>query len=74
MRRKIEQLIEERMTPFLQTLNGKIDVVDVDNDIVFIRLDLKDIHSDKTKETLQYSIKDAILKTFPLVKGVVTLD
>jgi Fe-S cluster biogenesis protein NfuA len=71
MRRKIEQLIEERMTPFLQTLNGKIEVIDVDNDIVFIKLDVKDIHNVKTKDTLQYSIKDAILKTFPLIKSVI---
>ena len=60
MRRKMEQLLEERITPFLQTHNGKMDVIDVDNDIVFIKLDVKCINSDKTKETLQHSIKNAL--------------
>ena len=38
MRRKIESYIEERINPFLKTHQGLLEVVDLDNDILIVKL------------------------------------
>ena len=74
MRRKIENHIKERIIPFLKTHGGKIEVVDVDNDVAYLRLDVEYHNKGQSEETLQYSVKKALCETFPELKDVIYVE
>ena len=74
MRRKIESYIEERINPFLKTHQGLLEVVDLDNDILIVKLIVEYDNEGKIKQTLLNSIRSALQEKFPHVKKIVEVS
>ena len=60
MMRKIEAYVEERINPFLKTHQGFLEIVDLDNDILIIKLNVEYDKEGKIKQTLLTSIRNAL--------------
>ena len=74
MRRKIELYIEERINPFLKTHKGLLEVVDLDNNILIIKLNVEYDDKGKIKQTLLTSIKSAIQEEFPQILKIIEVS
>ena len=74
MRRKIESYVEERINPFLKTHQGLLEVVDLDNDILIIKLKVEYDNQGKIKQTLLSSIKSALQKKFPNILKIIEVS
>jgi len=74
MKRKIESYVEERINPFLKTHQGLLEVVDLDNNILVIKLNVEYDKEGKIKQTLLNSIRSALQEKFPHILKVVEVS
>lgn len=73
MIRKIEALLEEQVRPSLAAHGGNIEVVDVDNDKVYIKLMGGCQGCSSSSATVKEGIERLLFKAFPEITEVVDL-
>ena len=74
MIRKIEKLLDEQIRPALSGHGGDIEVIDLDNNQLFVKLTGGCQGCSSSKATLKDGIERLIISTYPeLVKEVVDL-
>lgn len=71
MFRKIEALFDNQIRPSLAQHGGNVEVVDIDNDILFVRLTGGCQGCSSSKATLKDGIATTVKKKFPEIKKVV---
>lgn len=73
MRRKIDSLLEEQVRPGLAAHGGDVEVIDVDNDQVFLKLTGGCHGCSASSATLKQGIEKVIKQNFPEIKDVIDL-
>ena len=73
MRRKIDTLLEEQVRPGLAAHGGNVEVIDVDNDQVFLKLTGGCHGCSASSATLKQGIEKVIKQKFPEIKDVIDL-
>jgi len=73
MLRKIEALFDEQVRPSLASHGGNVEVVDLDNNRLFVRLLGGCQGCSSSKATLKDGIKTLVRKNFPEITEVVDL-
>jgi Fe-S cluster biogenesis protein NfuA len=73
MRRKIESLLEEQVRPGLAAHGGNVEVVDVDNNQVFLKLTGGCHGCSSSSATLKQGIEKVIKQHFPEVEEIIDL-
>lgn len=73
MIRKIETLFDEQVRPSLATHGGNIEIIDLDNDKLFVRLHGGCQGCSSSKQTLKDGIEQLVKKSFPEITEVVDL-
>ncbi len=73
MIRKIEILFDEQIRPSLASHGGNIEIVDLDNDKLFVRLHGGCQGCSSSKLTLKDGIEQLVKKNFPNITEVVDL-
>jgi len=73
MRRKIESLLEEQVRPGLAAHGGNVEVVDVDNNQVFLKLTGGCHGCSASSATLKQGIEKVIKQHFPEVEEIIDL-
>ena len=73
MRRKIDTLLEEQVRPGLAAHGGNVEVIDVDNDQVFLKLTGGCHGCSASSATLKQGIEKVIKQNFPEIKDVIDL-
>tara|TARA_Y100001958_G_C21195805_1_gene523194 strand:+ start:1124 stop:1378 length:255 start_codon:yes stop_codon:yes gene_type:complete len=73
MRRKIDSLLEEQVRPGLAAHGGNVEVIDVDNDQVFLKLTGGCHGCSASSATLKQGIEKVIKQNFPEIKDVIDL-
>jgi len=70
---KIEILFDEQVRPALKSHGGDVEIVDLDNGKLFVRLMGGCQGCSSSKMTLKDGIQTLVLKTFPEITEVVDL-
>ncbi len=70
---KIEILFDEQVRPALKSHGGDVEIVDLDNGELFVRLMGGCQGCSSSKMTLKDGIQTLVLKTFPEISEVVDL-
>ena len=73
MRRKIDSLLEEQVRPGLAAHGGNVEVIDVDNNQVFLKLTGGCHGCSASSATLKQGIEKVIKQNFPEIKDVIDL-
>ena len=73
MRRKIDTLLEEQVRPGLAAHGGNVEVIDVDNNQVFLKLTGGCHGCSASSATLKQGIEKVIKQNFPEVEEVIDL-
>jgi len=73
MMQKIEILFDEQVRPALKSHGGDVEIVDLDNGKLFVRLMGGCQGCSSSKMTLKDGIQTLVLKTFPEITEVVDL-
>lgn len=73
MFRQIEKLLDKKIRPGLKTHNGNVELIDIDNDIVFIKLLGGCQGCLASKMTLKNGIEKIIKQEYPEIIKVVDL-
>ena len=73
MRRKIDTLLEEQVRPGLAAHGGNVEVIDVDNNQVFLKLTGGCHGCSASSATLKQGIEKVIKQKFPEIKDVIDL-
>lgn len=73
MIRKIEALFDEQVRPSLAAHGGNVEIIDLDNDKLFVRLHGGCQGCSSSKLTLKDGIEQLVKKNFPLINEVVDL-
>lgn len=73
MIRKIEILFDEQVRPALAAHGGNVEIVDLDNDKLFVRLMGGCQGCSSSKATLKDGIQTLVKKTFPNITEVIDL-
>ncbi len=73
MIRKIEKLLNEKIRPSLAEHGGNVEIVDFDNNTLFIKLVGGCQGCSSSKQTVYEGIQTLVKKTFPEVERVVDL-
>ena len=73
MRRKIDSLLEEQVRPGLAAHGGDVEVIDVDNDQVFLKLTGGCHGCSASSATLKQGIEKVIKQNFPEIEEVIDL-
>ena len=73
MRRKIDSLLEEHVRPGLAAHGGNVEVIDVDNNQVFLKLTGGCHGCSSSSATLKQGIEKVIKQNFPEIKDVIDL-
>jgi len=73
MRRKIDSLLEEQVRPGLAAHGGNVEVIDVDNNQVFLKLTGGCHGCSSSSATLKQGIEKVIKQNFPEIKDVIDL-
>ena len=73
MRRKIDSLLEEQVRPGLAAHGGNVEVIDVDNDQVFLKLTGGCHGCSASSATLKQGIEKVIKQNFPEIEEVIDL-
>jgi Fe/S biogenesis protein NfuA len=73
MLRKIEILFDEQVRPSLASHGGNVEVVDLDNDRLFVRLTGGCQGCSSSKATLKDGIQTLVKRNFPNIIEVVDL-
>jgi Fe/S biogenesis protein NfuA len=70
---KIEILFDEQVRPSLAAHGGNVEIIDLDNDRLFVRLHGGCQGCSSSKLTLKDGIEQLVKKTFPNISEVVDL-
>lgn len=73
MLRKIEALLDEQIRPALAAHGGGIEVVDIDNDKLYIKLKGGCQGCSSSSATVREGIERLVFKTFPDITEVIDL-
>lgn len=73
MIRKIETLFDEQVRPSLAAHGGNVEIIDLDNDKLFVRLHGGCQGCSSSKLTLKDGIEQLVKKNFPYINEVVDL-
>jgi Fe/S biogenesis protein NfuA len=73
MRRKIDNLLEEQVRPSLAAHGGNVEVVDVDNNQVYLKLSGGCQGCSSSNATLKQGIEKIIKQNFPEIENVIDL-
>ena len=73
MRRKIDSLLEEQVRPGLAAHGGNVEVIDVDNNQVFLKLTGGCHGCSSSSATLKQGIEKVIKQNFPEIEDVIDL-
>lgn len=73
MMRKIEALFDEQVRPSLATHGGNVEIIDLDNDRLFVRLHGGCQGCSSSKLTLKDGIEQLVKRNFPNITEVVDL-
>ena len=73
MRRKIDSLLEEQVRPGLAAHGGNVEVIDVDNNQVFLKLTGGCHGCSASSAPLKQGIEKGIKQNFPEIKDVIDL-
>ena len=73
MRRKIDALLEEQVRPGLAAHGGNVEVIDVDNNQVFLKLTGGCHGCSASSATLKQGIEKVIKQNFPEIEDVIDL-
>ena len=73
MIRKIEKVLNEKIRPALADHGGNVEIIDVDNNILYIRLVGDCQGCSSSQQTVFEGIKTLIKKGFPEIEKVVDL-
>lgn len=73
MIRKIEALFDEQVRPSLASHGGNVEIVDLDNDKLFVRLHGGCQGCSSSKLTLKDGIEQLVKRNFPMINEVVDL-
>lgn len=71
MIRKIELLFDEQVRPALAAHGGNVEIVDLDNNILFLRLQGGCQGCSSSAATLKQGIQTLVMQTFPEITDVV---
>ncbi|NOT79588.1 MAG: NifU family protein [Bacteriovoracaceae bacterium] len=71
MIRKIELLFDEQVRPALAAHGGNVEIVDLDNNILFLRLQGGCQGCSSSAATLKQGIQTLVKQTFPEITDVV---
>ncbi len=73
MIRKIEKLLDEQIRPALAAHGGNVEIVDIDNNILYLRLQGGCQGCASSKATLKDGIEQIVKRNFPMIEDVVDL-
>lgn len=73
MIRKLEKLLDEQIRPALAAHGGNVEIVDVDNNILYLRLQGGCQGCASSKATLKDGIEQIVKRNFPMIEDVVDL-
>ena len=73
MIRLMERLFDDQIRPALAQHGGNVEVVDIDNDILFVRLTGGCQGCTSSKATLKDGISTVVKKKFPEIQEVVDI-
>lgn len=73
MIRKIEKLFDEQIRPSLASHGGNVEIIDVDNNKLFVRLQGGCQGCSSSNATLKDGIQTLVKKNFPEITEVVDL-
>ncbi len=71
MMRKIEILFDEQVRPALAAHGGNVEIVDLDNNVLFLRLQGGCQGCSSSAATLKQGIQTLVMQTFPEITDVV---
>lgn len=71
MIRKLEILFDEQVRPALAAHGGNVEIVDLDNDVLYLRLQGGCQGCSSSSATLKQGIQTLVKQTFPEIKDVV---
>lgn len=70
MIRKLETLFDEQVRPALAAHGGNVEIVDLDNDVLYLRLQGGCQGCSSSAATLKQGIATLVKQTFPMIKEV----
>lgn len=70
---QIEKLFDEKIRPALAQHGGNVEVVDIDNDVLFVKLVGGCQGCSSSKATLKGGIEQVVKKNFPEILDIVDL-
>lgn len=70
---QVEKLFDQQIRPALSQHGGNIEIVDIDNDTLFVRFFGGCHGCSSSKATLQDGIKQVVKQNFPDIKEVVDI-
>ncbi len=73
MLRKLELLFDEQVRPALAAHGGNVEIVDLDNDKLFVRLSGGCQGCSSSKATLKDGIQTLVKQNFPMISEVIDL-
>lgn len=73
MIRKIEKLLDEQIRPALAAHGGNVEIVDIDNNVLYLRLQGGCQGCASSKATLKDGIEQIVKRNFPMIEDVVDL-
>lgn len=73
MLRKLEALFDEQVRPALAAHGGNVEIIDLDNDKLFVRLSGGCQGCSSSKATLKDGIQTLVKQKFPTITEVVDL-
>ncbi len=73
MIRKVEKLLDEQIRPALAAHGGNVEIVDIDNNILYLRLQGGCQGCASSKATLKDGIEQIVKRNFPMIEEVVDL-
>lgn len=71
MRKKIQELLDEKVNPMVASHGGRIDLVDYANGICFVSMTGGCQGCGSAKATLRQGVEETIFAHFPRVKQIV---
>lgn len=73
MMKKLEMLFDEQVRPALAAHGGNVEIIDLDNDKLFVRLSGGCQGCSSSKATLKDGIQTLVKQNFPMITEVVDL-
>jgi len=73
MMKKLETLFDEQVRPALAAHGGNVEIIDLDNDKLFVRLSGGCQGCSSSKATLKDGIQTLVKQNFPMITEVIDL-